>query len=127
MAEYIFEMPDAQHLTVRSAAIQDFNEDTYIACPKCGEAAKLSREVLTSYPPQREYHCEHCGASGYILCSEVKPLDLAVFSSKHARYATHCKICGDEILIYGDERPEFCAECRKAVIAMRRALGTWHE
>lgn len=36
-----------------------------IACPECGEELLVDTMiVLTSLPPQREYHCEKCNWSG---------------------------------------------------------------
>ena len=36
-----------------------------IACPECGEELLVDRwVVLTSYPPQKAYHCEKCGWHG---------------------------------------------------------------
>ncbi len=35
---------------------------SYRKCPKCGEYMLLDTSVvLTSYPPQYPYKCEHCG------------------------------------------------------------------
>ena len=104
------------------------NHKIHIECPKCGGVAVIdSSIVLTSIPPQYEWFCPDCGAHGYVYCDEVKSIDPAIFKKTRARYATHCKICGDEILIYGDEKPTICKNCKEAVIAMRRALGTWHD
>jgi transcription elongation factor Elf1 len=104
------------------------NHKIYIECPKCGGVAVIdSSIVLTSYPPQYEWFCPDCGAHGYIHCDEVKSIDPAIFKKTRARYTTYCKICGDEILVYGDEKPTICKNCKEAVIAMRKALGTWHD
>lgn len=103
-------------------------QKTYIECPKCGDVAEVDTSiVLTSYPPQYQWFCPHCSTTGYIHCDEVKAIDPAIFKKTRARFATHCKICGDEILIYCDEKPTICKNCKEAVIAMRRALGTWHD
>jgi len=99
-------------------------QKTYIECPKCGDVAEVDVSiVLTSYPPQYQWSCPHCSATGYIHCDEVKSIDPVIFKRTRARFATHCKICGDEILVYGDENPEVCKNCKEAVLAMRRALG----
>lgn len=38
-----------------------------IACPKCGEELRDTTPhlVLTSYPPQKNVHCETCGYRGF--------------------------------------------------------------
>ena len=100
----------------------------YIECPECGELAEIDPSmVLTSIPAQYEWYCPHCQAHGYIHCDEAKTIDPVVWNRARARFATHCEICGDEILIYGDEHPRICKNCKEAVIAMRKALGTWHD
>ena len=99
-------------------------QKTYIECPKCGDVAEVDTSmILTSYPPQYQWSCPHCSATGYIHCGEVESINPVVFKKTGARFATHCKICGDKILIYGDENPEVCKNCKEAVLAMRRALG----
>ena len=106
----------------------DLEPKTYMVCPECGEVAEVNTNVvLTSYPPQHSWHCEHCGAHGYIQCDKIKSVDPSVWTKVRARYSKRCEICGNEILIYGDEDPKICKECRDAVIAMRKALGTWHD
>lgn len=97
-------------------------------CPKCGELAEVdTSKVLTSIPPQYEWHCPHCLAYGSVRCDDQKLLDPTIWDRLSASCATHCEICGDGILIYGDEKPLVCEYCKEAVIAMRKALGTWHD
>jgi len=100
----------------------------HILCPHCGELAEIDPSmVLTSIPAQYEWYCSYCGQHGYIPCDQIQTVDPSIWVKTRARYATHCEICGDEILIYGDEKPTICKECKEAVIAMRKALGTWHD
>lgn len=41
-------------------------------CKNCGKEADVDMSlVLTSYPPQYNYSCPHCGTHGYIFCSEA--------------------------------------------------------
>ena len=51
--------------------LNDYRVKEYIKCPHCGEDALLDPEILTSYPPQRRYHCSHCGASGSEFCHKL--------------------------------------------------------
>ena len=40
-------------------------------CEKCGKEADVDTSiVLTSYPPQYNYHCPYCGNRGYVFCSD---------------------------------------------------------
>ena len=113
--------------------------DEFIRCPHCGELAKLRPEILTSLPPKRHWVCEHCGHDGYIFCrdahiiySEEKPdrkpwFDEAKPSELLTSY-TECVICGEEIPVSLNEpHTKICKNCRDAIIAMRKALGTWKD
>lgn len=41
-------------------------EYTDIDCPKCGnKVVKNTTKILTSYPAQYEYYCQHCDWIGY--------------------------------------------------------------
>ena len=134
--EYTFQAGNNE-LNVKPAVVPDFQTTTalwtapekiYIECPNCGELAEINPSiVLSSIPAKYEWVCPHCQAHGYIDCSEVRPVDPNVWAKTRARFATHCEICGDEILIYGDEHPRICKDCKDAVIAMRKALGTWRK
>ena len=109
--------------------------EQYIKCPHCRELALLDPQVYTSMPPQYRYHCSHCGESGYIFCSdariivgdsETKPWWGAPKTA--IKYKIKCIICGEETECYGEtEHPFVCPECQEAVIAMRKALGTWND
>ena len=44
----------------------------YIRCPKCGDLAELDPEILTSFPPQRMWHCSHCGDVGSDYCHNLE-------------------------------------------------------
>lgn len=101
---------------------------TYIKCPNCNKKAEIDTNIVfASYPPQYKWTCPHCNTTGYIQCDKIKVIDPDTFEKTKARFATNCKICGNEILIYGDEDPVICKDCKEAIIAMRKALGTWHE
>ena len=135
-SEYLFQAGEAE-LNVKPTTMPEFKTTTalwttpekiYIECPHCGELAEINPSVvLTSIPAQYEWYCPHCGEHGYIRCDEVKSVDPSIWAKTRARFATHCEICGDEILIYGDEHPHFCKNCKDAIIAVRKALGTWKD
>ena len=99
-------------------------------CPKCGKAAEADiMVVLTSDPPQYSYYCPYCGSHGSISCSYV---DQYQFNKKvwdviedAATYQARCIICGEETLFTDKiSGPYICENCKEAVIAMRKALGT---
>ena len=49
----------------------------YCKCPKCGKEANVDASmVLTSYPPQYNFSCPHCGHHGYVFCKDTysKPI-----------------------------------------------------
>ena len=102
-------------------------------CPKCGKAAEAdTMVVLTSDPPQYSYYCPYCGSHGSISCSYVdqyqfnkKVWDAVESDSTHRAY---CIICGEEAsFIDKINGPYICENCKEAVIAMRKALGTWND
>ena len=102
-------------------------------CPKCGKAAEADTTVvLTSDPPQYSYYCPYCGSYGSISCSYV---DQYQFNKKvwdviedAATPQAHCIICGEETLFTDKiSGPYICENCKEAVIAMRKALGTWND
>ena len=102
---------------------------TYIVCPECGEVAEVDIDtVLATYPAKYNWYCPHCGKHGYIFCHELssKAVDPEVWNRAKHRWSTKCHICGQE-LFYDTEKPTICDDCRDAVIAMRKALGTWNE
>ena len=106
-------------------------------CPKCGKAAEADIGiVLTSDPPQYSYYCPYCGSHGSISCSYVdqyqfnkKVCDViedAVESA--ATPQAHCSICDKEISSVNKiNSPYICENCKKAVIAMRKTLGTLND
>lgn len=48
-------------------------------CPKCGHLAVVDASIiLTSYPPQYSYYCEHCNETGFVFCSDTEPRDIDV-------------------------------------------------
>ena len=102
-------------------------------CPKCGKDAEADVSIiLSSYPGQYGYYCPHCGAHGSVLCSEVdeyrfnKKVWDAIGSTR--LHGTKCIICGEETTFAGEiDHPHICKNCKEAVIAMRKALGTWHD
>jgi len=97
-------------------------------CPKCGKEAEADVSVvLSSYPGQYSYCCQHCGAHGSVLCSEVdnycfdKKVWDAIGSAK--LHGAKCIICGEETAFAGEvDRPYICKKCKKAVLAMRKLL-----
>ena len=102
-------------------------------CPKCGKAAEAdTMVVLTSDPPQYSYYCPYCGSHGSISCSYV---DQYQFNKKvwdaiddAAAHQAYCIICGEETLFTDKiNGPYICENCKEAVIAMRKALGTWND
>ena len=102
-------------------------------CPKCGKAAEAdTMVVLTSDPPQYSYYCPYCGSHGSIPCSYV---DQYQFYKKvwdviedAATPQAHCIICGEETLFTDKISDHYiCENCKEAVIAMRKALGTWND
>ena len=102
-------------------------------CPKCGKAAEADITViLTSDPLQYSYYCPYCGSHGSIPCSYVdqyqfykKVWDAA---ESAATPQAHCIICGEEISSVNKiNGPYICENCKEAVIAMRKALGTWND
>ena len=117
----------------QSIATVDYIERVSFPCPKCGKAAEADTlVVLTSDPPQYSYYCPYCGSHGSISCSYV---DQYQFNKKvwdaidnATTPQAHCIICGEEISsINKINGPYICENCKEAVIAMRKALGTWND
>ena len=111
----------------------DHIERVSFPCPKCGKAAEAdTMVVLTSDPPQYSYYCPYCGSHGSVLCSDVdqyqfnkKVWDVIEDADTHR---AHCIICGEEISSVNKiNGPYICENCKEAVIAMRKALGTWND
>ena len=105
-----------------------YSETVKFSCPKCGEEADVDTSiVLSSYPGQYNYHCPHCGANGFILCSEVdnyrfnKKVWDAIGSTR--LHGTKCIICGEAVTFTGNiEQPYVCQKCKDAVMKMRKLL-----
>ena len=111
----------------------DHIERVSFPCPKCGKAAEADISIiLTSDPLQYSYYCPYCGSHGSIPCSYVdqyqfykKVWDAAESADTHRAY---CSICGEETSFTNKiNSPYICENCKEAVIAMRKALGTWDD
>ena len=111
----------------------DHIERVSFPCPKCGKAAEADiMVILTSDPLQYSYYCPYCGSHGSIPCSYVdqyqfykKVWDAIESDSTHRAY---CIICGKEASFTDKiNGPYICENCKEAVIAMRKALGTWDD
>lgn len=79
----------------------DLNK-AYCKCKKCGQVAEVDTSiVLTSNPPQYNYHCSHCGEHGYVSCSEVfydtKVSQFETIPTEINNLATPCLICGEPV------------------------------
>jgi transcription elongation factor Elf1 len=88
--------------------------------------------VLTSLPPKYQYSCPHCGAQGYVLCSEVSNYrfraDVLDVIRNAALYSVKCLICGEEHEFRGNtEQPYICDKCKNAVIKMRKIFEAIEE
>ena len=117
----------------KSLAIMKLTEHTSFPCPNCDKMAEVNTGiVLTSDPPQYSYYCPYCGSHGSISCSYVdqyqfnkKVWDVIEDADTHR---AHCIICGEETLFTDKiSDPYICENCKEAVIAMRKALGTWDD
>lgn len=117
----------------QNSTTMDHIERVSFPCPKCGKAAEADiMVILTSDPLQYSYYCPYCGSHGSIPCSYV---DQYQFYKKvwdavedDATYQAHCIICDEEISSVNKiNSPYICENCKKAVIAMRKALGTWND
>ena len=117
----------------QNIATMNHIERVSFSCPKCDKAAEADVDmVLTSDPPQYSYYCPYCGSHGFISCSYV---DQYQFNKKvwdviedAATPQAHCIICGEETLFTDKiSDPYICENCKEAVIAMRKALGTWND
>ena len=111
----------------------DHIERVSFPCPKCGKAAEADiMAILASDPLQYSYYCPYCGSHGSIPCSYVdqyqfykKVWDVIEDADTHR---AHCIICGEEISSVNKiNGPYICENCKEAVIAMRKALGTWND
>ena len=117
----------------QNIATMNHIERVSFPCPKCDKAAEADVGiVLTSDPPQYSYYCHYCGSHGSISCSYVdqyqfykKVWDAAESADTHR---AHCSICGEKTSFTNKiNNPYICENCKEAVIAMRKALGTWND
>ena len=117
----------------QNIATMNHIERVSFPCPKCDKAAEADVGiVLTSDPPQYSYYCPYCGSHGSISCSYV---DQYQFNKKvwdvikdTATPQAHCIICGEETLFTDKISDHYiCENCKEAVVAMRKALGTWND
>ena len=108
-------------------------ERVVFPCPKCGKAAEADiSTILTSDPLQYSYYCPYCGSHGSIPCSYVDQYQFykKVWDAAESDYMhrAHCIICGEEASFTNKiNGPYICENCKEAVIAMRKALGTWND
>lgn len=103
------------------------HEKVYIKCPHCGEAALVDMSmVLTSYPPQYNYYCEHCGHRGYTRCSEVERSGWAEIPKNDdwvTSFSAPCLICGEPVPVSMlDSHSQICEKCKKAILKLRKML-----
>ena len=117
----------------QNIATMNHIERVSFPCPKCDKAAEADVGiVLTSDPPQYSYYCPYCGSHGSVLCSDV---DYYQFNKKvwdvikdTVTPQAHCIICGEETLFTDKISDHYiCENCKEAVVAMRKALGTWDD
>lgn len=103
-------------------------EKEYIKCPHCGEAAEVNTSmVLTSYPAQYGYHCEHCDKHGFIFCHDLENLRIKTATIKleniENALCTPCLICGEPVPVSMlDNHSKICEKCKKAVLKVRKML-----
>lgn len=104
------------------------HEKEYIKCPYCGEAAEVNTSmVLTSYPPQYGYHCDHCNKHGYIYCHELgsKRLQVATIEQENIEdvLCTPCLVCGMPVATKSlSYEAAICDDCKKAILKLRKML-----
>ena len=109
------------------------HEKTYIKCPHCGKAALVDMSmVLTSYPPQYNYYCEHCDIPGFIFCHEVSENQIGIkevnlrsieVPESSGMLCIDCLICGAPVPSHrhGYE-VGICEDCKKAILKLRKML-----
>lgn len=101
----------------------------YCTCERCGETADVDTfAVLTSYPPQYNYHCPHCGYHGFTLCNATftKPTHI-INGSFSAKFLVPCLICGEKTelpatLTLTSNEVVICDKCKKAILKVRKML-----
>ncbi len=108
--------------------------EEHVVCPKCGEAANLDPEVLTSMPPQRRIRCPHCGYVGSDFCHNLqifydtpnKPWTFdGTIKSENLKSYTKCIICGDLVafnMAAQEPSAHVCENCKRAILKLRKML-----
>lgn len=96
----------------------------FCKCGKCGRMAEVDTSmVLTSYPPQYNYYCKHCGTYGYTYCDNVVRCEGGVKVDTDNRVIlTTCLICGETVAIPAVpnyDKTVVCDKCKKAVLKIR--------
>ena len=95
-------------------------------CPHCGEAAEVDTSmVLTSYPAQYEYHCNHCDKHGYIFCHDLENLRIKTATIKleniENALCIPCLVCGAPITTRTMQyEAAICEDCKKAILKLRK-------
>ena len=96
----------------------------FCKCGSCGKMAEVDTSmVLTSYPPQYNYYCKHCGTHGYTWCDDVVYSESgAEIDTDNQVVLTTCLICGETTSI--PAKPDYnknvvCDKCKKAVLKIR--------
>lgn len=96
----------------------------FCKCGKCGKMAEVDTTiVLTSYPPQYNYYCKHCGTHGYTFCDNVVRSESdAEIDPDNQVILTTCLICGERTTIPATpnyNKNVICDKCKKAVLKIR--------
>ena len=96
----------------------------FCRCGKCGKMAEVdTSRVLTSYPPQYNYYCKHCGTHGYTYCDNVVHREDGVeVDTDNQVVLTTCLICGETVAIPAEpnyDKIVICDKCKQAVLKMR--------
>ena len=101
-------------------------EKAYIKCPHCGEAAEVNTSmVLTSYPAQYGYYCNHCDKHGFIFCHDLENLRIKTATIKleniENALCTPCLVCGTPITTRTMQyEAAICEDCKKAILKVRK-------
>lgn len=96
----------------------------FCKCDKCGKMAEVDTSmILTSYPPQYNYYCKHCGTYGYTYCDNVvyREENIKVDTDNQV-LLTACLICGETVAIPATpnyDKAVVCEKCKQAVLKIR--------
>lgn len=114
------------HGQVATASLYHTNTKftAFCKCGKCGKMAEVDTSiVLTSYPPQYNYYCKHCGTHGYTFCDNVVRLESDTkIDLDNQVILTTCLICGETVAIPAMpkyDKTVICDKCKKAVLKIR--------